>query len=331
MAARSASADVDDDEDALVEPSPDDILTLNVGGEGTISVLRRTLCLVEGSMLAAQFSGRWDGGIPHDAEGNIFIDLPYDLFKSLLDFLRIKSMSSLSDPLLCVATCDCCADPHLVHKRDFQRIVDYYGLSLCLYPIKLEKKEQLSVDLKDNATVLQWPDMVIEKEKSWYPPARFHILPHGHERVIKTIEILIERETGGLNLEIYRYGGNNVNGDEPHRGWTSIELNEATKIFRFYGSKKEAHCAVESFGDDMMTALYANRKSDSGIKKGTVFKMTFDRQGSSSVLRDISVCGQVVPSPQHLREHFDTPWPCRCNISIGRCGRVKISDVTYHV
>mmetsp|Transcript_20206 Transcript_20206/g.57952 ORF Transcript_20206/g.57952 Transcript_20206/m.57952 type:complete len:332 (+) Transcript_20206:35-1030(+) len=331
MAATSAhgcaAAPIDHDEDDP-EPSPNDILTLNVAGEGKISVLRRTLCLVEGSMLATQFSGRWDGGIPRDADGDIFIDLPYDLFKALVDFLRIKSMQSMNDPLLCVTTCDCCADPKLVQTRDFQRMVDYYGLALCLYPIRLEKKEQLSVDLKDNATVLQWPDMIIEKEKSWYPPARFHILPYQHDRVIKSVEMVVERETGGLNLEIYRHGGPD---NEPHRGWASIEFHEATNVFRFYGSKKEAHCAVESFGEDMLTALYANRKTDSGIKKGTVFKMTFDQQGSSSVLRDISVCGKVVLSSQHLKKHFDTPWPCRCNISVGRCGRVKISEVTYHI
>ena len=312
--------------------NPTDILTLNVAGEGKIAVLRRTLCLVENSMLATQFSGRWDGGLPRDKDGHVFIDLPCELFKALVDFLRIKSMAALSDPLLCITACDC-ADAKLVQKRDFQRMVDYYGLTLCLYPIILEKKEQLSVDLKDNATVLQWPDMIVEKEKSWYPPARFHILPHKHKRIIKSIEMVVQKATGGLNIEIYRHGTSGSDGDEDqhHRGWTSIEFNEATKIFRFYGSRKEAHCAVEPFGEEVLTALYANRKTDAGLKAGTRFELNFDRQGSSSVLRDISVCGKVVLSPQHLKEHFDTPWPCRCNISIGRCGKIQITEVTYHV
>ena len=332
-AAGAVSASLDD-HNGEDEANPTDILTLNVAGEGKIAALRRTLCLVENSMLATQFSGRWDGGLPRDGDGHVFIDLPYELFKTLVDFLRIKSMSALSDPLLCVTSCDC-ADAKLVQKRDFMRMVDYYGLTLCLYPIILEKKEQLSVDLKDNATVLQWPDMVIEKEKSWYPPARFHILPYKHNRVIKSIEMVVHKNTGGLNIEIYRHGTTSGASDDDdnlqHRGWTSIEFNEATKIFRFYGSKKEAHCAVEPFGEDVLTALYANRKTDGGLKAGTRFEMTFDRQGSSSVLREISVCGKVVLSPQHLREHFDTPWPCRCNISIGRCGKVQITEVTYHV
>lgn len=39
-----------------------DVLTLNVGGT-CMSVLRRTLTTVEGSMLAARFSGRWDDSL----------------------------------------------------------------------------------------------------------------------------------------------------------------------------------------------------------------------------------------------------------------------------
>ena len=39
-----------------------DVLTLNVGGV-CMSVLRRTLTTVEGSMLAARFSGRWDDSL----------------------------------------------------------------------------------------------------------------------------------------------------------------------------------------------------------------------------------------------------------------------------
>ena len=322
----------DNNDEHEAPANPTDILTLNIAGEGTIAVLRRTLCLVENSMLAAQFSGRWDGGLPRDPDGHVFIDLPYPLFQTLVDFLRIKSMAALSDPLLGVTSCDC-ADGAVVQKRDFQRMVDYFGLTLCLYPIILEKKEQLSVDLKDNATVLQWPDMIVAKEKSWYPPARFHILPYKHNRIIKSIEMVVQRETGGLNIEIYRHGTSASDGDDDqhNRGWTSIEFNEATKIFRFYGSRKEAHCAVEPFGEEVLTALYANRNTDAGLKAGTRFELTFDRQGSSSVLRDISVCGKVVLSPQHLKEHFDAPWPCRCNISIGRCGKVQITEVTYHV
>ena len=39
-----------------------DVLTLNVGGT-CMSVRRRTLTTVDGSMLAARFSGRWDDSL----------------------------------------------------------------------------------------------------------------------------------------------------------------------------------------------------------------------------------------------------------------------------
>jgi len=42
--------------------TPSDVLNLNVGGT-VISVLRRTLTSIEGSMLASRFSGRWDDSL----------------------------------------------------------------------------------------------------------------------------------------------------------------------------------------------------------------------------------------------------------------------------
>lgn len=56
--------------------NPTDILTLNVAGEGKIAVLRRTLCLVENSMLATQFSGRWDGVCPVTKTGMSLLICP---------------------------------------------------------------------------------------------------------------------------------------------------------------------------------------------------------------------------------------------------------------
>jgi hypothetical protein len=56
---------------------PGDVLRFNVGG-ARIDVLRRTLTSVEGSMLAAKFSGRWDDSLEKDADGNFFIDQPIE-------------------------------------------------------------------------------------------------------------------------------------------------------------------------------------------------------------------------------------------------------------
>lgn len=43
----------------------------------------------QGSVLASQFSGRWDEtNMARDADGNIFIDQSRHLFLHLLDYLR---------------------------------------------------------------------------------------------------------------------------------------------------------------------------------------------------------------------------------------------------
>ena len=49
------------------------IVHLNVGGE-KMSTSRATLTLVEGSLLATMFSGRWDDRLMKDTNGCIFLD-----------------------------------------------------------------------------------------------------------------------------------------------------------------------------------------------------------------------------------------------------------------
>ena len=56
--------------------SPDtstaDIITLKVG-EMEFEVLRETLCQVEGSLLASQFSGRWEKSMKRIEDGSVAI------------------------------------------------------------------------------------------------------------------------------------------------------------------------------------------------------------------------------------------------------------------
>jgi len=40
------------------DTGPSDVIHISIGGQ-KIAILRRTLCSVEGSMLASRFSGRW--------------------------------------------------------------------------------------------------------------------------------------------------------------------------------------------------------------------------------------------------------------------------------
>ena len=60
-----------------------DIIKVNVSGTH-MDVLRSTLCLIEGSMLAIQFSGRWEDSMKKDEDGRIFLNYDPDSFKLIL-------------------------------------------------------------------------------------------------------------------------------------------------------------------------------------------------------------------------------------------------------
>lgn len=74
--------------------SANPIVHLNVGGE-KMSTTRATLTLVEGSLLAVMFSGKWDGKLTKDANGHIFLD--YDpTVSDTLDDEYISDCSSFA-------------------------------------------------------------------------------------------------------------------------------------------------------------------------------------------------------------------------------------------
>ena len=54
------------------------------------SVLRRTLTQFEDSVLAAQFSGRWDDSMEKDRDGNMFVDQDPENFMLLINYLRLR-------------------------------------------------------------------------------------------------------------------------------------------------------------------------------------------------------------------------------------------------
>lgn len=71
-----------------LEARPGDILQLNVGGFTGLCCLRSTLTVMEGSILSAMFSGRWDKRLPRDTEGRIFVDEDPYIFQMLIGYLK---------------------------------------------------------------------------------------------------------------------------------------------------------------------------------------------------------------------------------------------------
>lgn len=78
-----------DEEKAIMEKlvaSATPIVNLNVGGE-KMSTLRTTLTVVEGSLLATMFSGKWEDKLTKDANGCIFLDYDPVVSKNVVNMV----------------------------------------------------------------------------------------------------------------------------------------------------------------------------------------------------------------------------------------------------
>lgn len=62
------------------------IVELNVGGTD-MDVLRTDLVRAEDSVLANMFSGRWEGRLPRDSRGRVFVDVSPTSFRKVVGFL----------------------------------------------------------------------------------------------------------------------------------------------------------------------------------------------------------------------------------------------------
>jgi len=122
-----------DGEDA----TPDnDMVSLNLGGEANITVLRSTLTQCEDSMLAAAFSGRWT--LPKDEKGMIFIDFEPAIFTPLVQHMRMRRIEDPCNPTPPPSFVDgaagaACATPCADLEARFHRMLRYYGLEEWVY------------------------------------------------------------------------------------------------------------------------------------------------------------------------------------------------------
>lgn len=131
-AAFGREAQDDDDDDDAVDRR-DRILSLNVGGT-RLDVLRRTLTAVEGSMLAARFSGRWDDSLERDAGGRFFLDQSPDLFGRLVDALRDRHNATPAAPT--PRPPDATQFDHRAAYEAFVRLVHYFGVTHAIWPCR---------------------------------------------------------------------------------------------------------------------------------------------------------------------------------------------------
>lgn len=154
---------------------PSDVIPLNIGGNKTITVLRRTLTSIPGSMLASRFSGIWDDSLEKDRDGNFFIDQRFELFEPLINYLRDRANGTVLYPLPS-PTFENAKD-----KIDFYRMLEYYSLTHGVYPTSLKIRH----GSEDN----------VEQNSSWKVDAKewttFRLEKDDHYRHIKSYQIKI--------------------------------------------------------------------------------------------------------------------------------------------
>ena len=106
---------------ATISVRDDDIIHLNISAL-KMTTTRSTLCQVEGSLLASMFSGRWEDSVQRDKDGAVFLDFNPQHFSVILDYLRVKKISSPEDPAPLPNVPD-------EQKKEFNILVKYLSLS----------------------------------------------------------------------------------------------------------------------------------------------------------------------------------------------------------
>jgi len=105
-----------------------DLIGLNFRGEKQLMMKRSVLCQVEGSMLAAMFSGRYDDNLEHDKHGNVYISYPPAVMMPLMD---------------CLTTCQDVPggtqSPVIQIPKEYEKMWDgavkYFGLESIEHPV----------------------------------------------------------------------------------------------------------------------------------------------------------------------------------------------------
>ena len=159
---------------AYGDTSPSDVIHLNIGGK-RLDVLRRTLCSVEGSMLASKFSGRWDDSLEKDRDGNFFIDENFDRFNTMIDCLRKKAIATEDFPY---------SAPD--RDADFDRMLNYYNITEGIYPVTL-KEIYCPPDIENAVTLTEGNELRVDTKEL----CSFHLQQVGHSRGIESLELHI--------------------------------------------------------------------------------------------------------------------------------------------
>ena len=322
-------------------PTMQDVLTLNIGGQ-RLDVLRGTLCLVEGSMLATKFSGRWDEGMPKDRDGNFFVDEVHELFKTMVDFLRLKAREFADDPkeaeLLSIeGDRSDCLDENVVKMKAFRKMVDYYGCTTALWPVALYRVGNAPEIVK----LTNWPMLSVECISTNEPLLEiFKVWRPNHYRRLKSLDLIVLQ--GAIELRF--------SSDDGKREIVIIPAIEKEEIlFSLREGTKDIRKHIE-MPAQALDVLYGKdgdlRRTRETFKEGVVFTLTFDpsstfpwnKKPGISNLVEVSIGGVVIISRKELEKYAGSDYydGMECSdsspiIELNQPGRFEIQNVTYQV
>jgi len=290
------------EEDYPTAGSPGDVLSLNVGGT-RIDVLRKTITQIEGSMLASRFSGRWDDGLDKDKDGNFFIDQPIRLFRPMMNYLRAKSSeTAFSLP----AKAPVFADNE--EKIDFDRMVDYYGMTQGVYPVGLHRMDT------DNTTTLVagLPDYSVRSEE-W---GSYCLIPIAsvHVRYITSYEVTLGRHTSaqvGWMSWHHRGSFHGVTSTGKGTGYGSYSIGFDCGRSGIASNQQFTPFPNISIGEG--TIFRCENKGDEWYIDGNKIASTTVQQNSAENVTRIGACSNM-----------NTPVPC---ISVK--GNFQVTSIEY--
>ena len=118
----------------------EEVLTLNVGGQGSLTTAKRTLMKYPDSALAAMFSGRHALQLHH---GQLFIDRNYRPFARLVSFLRTGRLPRL---------------PVTAEELELKEEMDYWGVPWELNPPPAPTPTRPTFDHLRSSTSLLFQD-----------------------------------------------------------------------------------------------------------------------------------------------------------------------------
>jgi hypothetical protein len=238
-----------------------DVIPLNVSGHIT-ATLRRTLTMLEGSMLASRFSGRWDDSLEKDREGNFFIDQPYELFGPLLDNLRAQqAVTPLSYGVISPSRDDFKSSKAY---NDFKRMVEYYGMTPLIFPTRLSAHSGTD----PVAIVLGHPSAMNINAEHW---GMFELNPHTHGRRVVSYEIVVDA------VESFQVG------------WLG-KPDRCTYICQHVNAGLEAHESSMALdftrGGTIGPSTEFAQVKDANIKEGSVIRVVGSAMSGSCVYLD---------------------------------------------